>query len=106
MVRNLCDCPRVLVLVRYARACIVICCASILGHILGLYIADTSRFNESADWNSFVLACIGGHSALECNVITKYLTFSFFFEIMTFKVLILNKTTMLCLNLKSVKLAN
>ena len=53
-----------LFLVRYARACIVICCASILGHILGLYIADTSRFNESADWNSFVLACIGGHSAV------------------------------------------
>ena len=35
-----------------------------LGHILGLYIVDTSRFNESADWNSFVLACIGGHSAV------------------------------------------
>ena len=61
VVRNLCDCPRVLV---FSTLCTCMYCDLLfvdLGHILGLYIVDTSRFNESADWNSFVLACIGGN---------------------------------------------
>ena len=43
---------------------LAVCSVSIWVIYFGLYVVDTSRFNESADWNSFVLACIGGHSAV------------------------------------------